>query len=235
MTNDQTQQDIKSIKITGEQVHTIIAWLSWADKDYVAARRLLLDGLLVQGVSLANTAIEKYLKACIVCQGKKVKFGHDPLIIYRQMKANCTFQLDEEFLALLAKAYKMRYPDDLQTGYNVVLSQALILDALDQSIKLLTSRIELANSDGRPVVRLLDKLIAQNDPRMVVGNTALGTVTREALLGQPSLVYEYRVVHKHSYMEAEYYAAKIEDGRFDREALTQTSEKSFNLANIPIQ
>jgi HEPN domain-containing protein len=230
------QQDRKSIKITGEQVQTIIEWLSWADKDYVAARRLLLDGLLVQGASLANTAIEKYLKASIVCQGKKVKRGHDPLTIYRQMKSDCTLQLNEKFLALLAKAYKLRYPDDLEAGYNVVLSQALILDALDQSVKLITSRIVIANSsNGHAVVRLLDNLIAQNDPRVVFNNTALGTVTKDALLDQPSLVYECRVIQKHSYMEAEYSAARIENGNFDREALVQTSEKSFNLANTPTQ
>ena len=237
MTNEgnQTQQDKKSIRITGEQVQTIIEWLSWADKDYVAARRLLLDGLLVQGASLANTAIEKYLKALIVCQEKKVKHGHDPLTIYRQMKADCTLQLNEEFLTLLAKAYKMRYPDDLEAGYNIVLSQALILDALDQSVNLITSRIVIAHSDGRTVVRLLDNLIAQKDPRVVFNNTALGTVTKDALLNQPSLVYECRVMQKHSHMEAEYSAARIEDSNFGREALVQTSEKSFNLANTPIQ
>src|ERR1035437_6467092 len=135
---NQTQQNENPAKITGAQVQMIIEWLSWADKDYIAARRLLLDGFLVQGASLANTAIEKYLKASIVCQGKKVKHGHDPLTIYMQMKADSTLQLDQDFLALLAKAYKMRYPDDLSAGYNIALSQALILDALDQSVKLIT-------------------------------------------------------------------------------------------------
>jgi HEPN domain-containing protein len=235
VTKGQVQQNKSSIKITGGKVQAIVNWLSWADKDYVAARRLLLDGLLIQGVSLSNTAIEKYLKALIVCQGKKVRHGHDPLTIYKQMKADCTLQLDEEFLALLAKAYRMRYPDDLNAGYNIALSQALILDALDQSVKLITNRIVLARSDGRPVQRLLDVLISQGDPRVVSGNTALGTVTRDALLNQPSLVYECRVIRKHSYLEAEYRAARIADTKFGREALVQVTEKSFNLTNAPAE
>lgn len=233
--SNQTQQDGKLIKIIGAQVQTIIDWLSWADKDYVAARRLLLDGLLVQGASLANTAIEKYLKALIVCQGKTVKHGHDPLTIYMQMKANSTLQLDEEFLALLAKAYKMRYPDDLEAGYNIALSQALILDALDQSVNLITGRIVLARLDGRTVARVLDNLIDQKDPRVIVNNTALGTVTKDTLLNQPSLFYECRVMQNHTYMEAEYSAARIEDCKFGREALVQTAERSFRLTYAPIQ
>ena len=35
--------------VSGDQARTILHWLTWADNDYLAARRLLLDGLLVRG------------------------------------------------------------------------------------------------------------------------------------------------------------------------------------------
>jgi hypothetical protein len=53
--------------LAGPDVLTVLSWLSWGDYDYVAARRLLLDNLLVQGTALANTCLEKYLKALTFC------------------------------------------------------------------------------------------------------------------------------------------------------------------------
>ena len=47
----------------GGQAETTLRWIRWADADYLGARLLLLQGLLVQGAALANTALEKYLKA----------------------------------------------------------------------------------------------------------------------------------------------------------------------------
>src|ERR1700690_1905024 len=51
---------------SGEPIVQIFHWLKWADSDYLAARILLLGRLVVNGAALANTAIEKYLKALSV-------------------------------------------------------------------------------------------------------------------------------------------------------------------------
>lgn len=40
----------------------MLRWLEWAGNDYIAARLLFLNNLLVQGSGLSNTTIEKYLK-----------------------------------------------------------------------------------------------------------------------------------------------------------------------------
>lgn len=49
----------------GKGAVNVLQWVTWADQDYVAARALLLSGLLVQGSAFSNTAIEKYFKGYV--------------------------------------------------------------------------------------------------------------------------------------------------------------------------
>jgi len=231
---DQSSFNGKFVTIAGDQARLTLHWLTWADNDYVAARRLLLDGLLVQGASLANTAIEKYLKALLVFQNKKVIHGHKPLSVYQEVRRNGSLRLNESFLGLLEQSYEMRYPDDLDDGYNIVLSQALILDALDQTVKTISDRIAFKNGNGDPIKRNLDVLIEKRDPRMVSQNTALGTITKEALLNQASLVFECRILNK-NHLGAEYLTEQIKDEAFGREAFVQESDRMFRLAYLPVQ
>lgn len=232
--DDQVRSKGKLHTIAGDQALRVLHWLTWADNDYLAARKLLLDGLLVQGASLANTSIEKYLKALLVLHTKRAIRGHNPLAIYKKMEKDSTLQLDEAFLGLLEKAYAMRYPDDLKDGYNIVLSQALLLDALDQSVKAITDRITVKKNSGETAERKLDLLIEQRDPQLFSMNTALGTITKSALLTQPSLVLECRFLYG-NYLGAEYVTNQIENTSFQREGFVQKSDKEFLLAFPPKQ
>ncbi len=222
------------IPAKGVHAQKSLDWLFWADRDYLAARRLLLDNLIVQGASFANTALEKYLKAILAVEGKSVPRVHDPLSLYRKTKPGGTLQLDEKFLTLLAKAYELRYPDDLEAGYNIVLSQALILIALDEAIFEITKRFEFGRTDGRPVQRLLDFLVESRDPRIIHMNVALNVVKKDVALNTQSRVYEMRVLPNGTRMEIEYSTAKIENTGIDRDAFVQINEKQFHLAFTPI-
>jgi HEPN domain-containing protein len=232
--DDQVQSEAKLHTIAGDQALMVLHWLTWADNDYLAARKLLLDGLLVQGASLANTSIEKYLKALLVFQNKNVVRGHNPLAIYEEVKKGSTLQLDKTFLGLLKKSYEMRYPDDLEEGYNIVLSQALLLHGLDQSVKAITDRIVIKKNSGETAKRKLDLLIEQRSSHLFSMNTALGTITKDALLTQPSLVFECRFLYG-NYLGAEYVTDQIEDASFERVGFIQKSEKDFQLAYTPKQ
>lgn len=222
------------IPAKGEPAQESLDWLSWADKDYLAARRLLLDNLIVQGTSLANTALEKYLKAILAVEQKPVPRGHDPLSLYRMTKPGGTLQLNEEFLALLAKAYELRYPDDLDAGYNIVLSQALILMALDEAVFEITRRFTFRRPDDRPAHRFLDAWVEARDPRIIHMNVALGVVKRDVALSTRSSVYEIRILPNGTRMEIEYSTAKIDNTAFDRHGFVQKNEKQFELAFVPI-
>jgi len=108
--------------------------VGWADDDYVCARKLLLDGFLIQGAVLSNTAIEKYLKAVVRVRGLKFKRTHDVVQLYEQLKGNGFAPLHEGYLRILRKTYKMRYPDDLEPNFNVGLCQSQMLAELDASV-----------------------------------------------------------------------------------------------------
>jgi HEPN domain-containing protein len=186
---------------TGADAEEVLTWRSWGDYDYVAARRLLLDNLLAQGATLANTALEKYLKAILAIQKRPIPRIHDPLNLYRRIRPSGTLSLDEQFLGLLVKAYKIRYPDELKPGFNIVLSQALLLDALDQSVFGIKRHFELRNAENSPVNGFLDSLLEAKDARILTSNTALGIVTRDDLLGRPSAVFEMRILDNGARME----------------------------------
>ena len=212
----------------------LLHWLTWADTDYLAARKLLTDGFLLQGAALANTALEKYLKALLFLHGEKVVRLHDPLVIYKQVQTcGCSLELDEAFLELLGKSYRMRYPDDIEDGYNLVLSQALLLDALDQSVKSISDRVVVGNLNGA-VKRKVELLAEQKAPQLCSMNTALGSITKDALLSQPSQVFECRFLLG-DYMGAEYITERIEDTSFGREAFLRKSDRTFQLAYLPKQ
>ena len=113
----------------------IVNWLRWADTDYIAARRLLLDGLLVQGAAYANTALEKYFKTILLIKKKKTPKVHNISILFRRvLESNVPINLNEDFLQLLFKVYKLRYPDELKVDYSVAINRTRLLTELDYSV-----------------------------------------------------------------------------------------------------
>jgi HEPN domain-containing protein len=227
--------DILQVPVNGQRTRSLLDWLSWGDNDYLAARRLLLDNLIVQGTALANTALEKYLKAVFALHQKPIPRVHNPLRLFQEVRSIGTLQLDESFLALLVKAYELRYPDDLEPGFNIVLSQALILNALDESVFQISRRFTYQKRDGERVQRMLDVLVEARDPRILTMNTALGTLTRDEILNQVSTVYEMRILANRVRMEYHYSIARVDNTDFNRDAFIQVNEKQFNLAFTPMQ
>src|SRR5882724_1639959 len=94
---------------------TIIGWLNVADDDYLSARVLIDNGLLIQGAVLSCTSIEKYLK--MIHAIFDIKFAsrgdpHNVLDLYKSIKKHdAKINLNEDYLKLLVKIYKFRYPD----------------------------------------------------------------------------------------------------------------------------
>ena len=59
-----------------EKINKGSALIDLGYRDYIAARVLLNKHLLVQGLTLASTSVEKYLKAIIVLNLKKKEHYH---------------------------------------------------------------------------------------------------------------------------------------------------------------
>src|SRR5258708_19351906 len=76
-------QPRKNPQDSGESIVRTFHWMKWADSDYLAARYLLLGKMVVQGSILANTAIEKYLKALYAHLELPIPHSHAVQALYR--------------------------------------------------------------------------------------------------------------------------------------------------------
>jgi HEPN domain-containing protein len=64
----------------------VFHWIRWGNSDYLASRSLLVGRMLVQGASLANTAVEKYLKGLCAQLGVEIPKSHKVKSIYASVK-----------------------------------------------------------------------------------------------------------------------------------------------------
>ncbi len=194
-------------------------FVCWADADYICARAMLLDGFLVQGAALSNTAIEKYLKAVRLIFGMGANQSHNVAELYASLKGKSVPSLNEGYLRTITKAYRLRYPDDLEPGFNLVLRQWQLLAELDASVFAIRKPFEIRRSDQREVVTQFDSWLKNSHPRLVDRNSALSPYKRHALFENPGSCYEVRVLPNGHIMEAHYSAVVADDGSFEAEAL----------------
>ncbi|WPV01915.1 hypothetical protein SNE26_09030 [Mucilaginibacter sp. cycad4] len=90
--------------------------LSLGYKDYIASRVLINNGYPGQGLTLASSAVEKYLKVILAVNRKTKKEMGVHLDRWDKLKTLVTECytdiskfLDERFMTLLGKAYQARY------------------------------------------------------------------------------------------------------------------------------
>ena len=94
-----------------------IGLLSLGYRDYIASSFLLNNDYILQGTLLASSAVEKYLKAGLALNGKRLnKFHLDSLGQFKSLYSQTPYKmmfdvLDAVFLDILGKAYKYRYYD----------------------------------------------------------------------------------------------------------------------------
>ena len=199
-------------------------WLAWADEDYLAARALLLCAFVLQGTALANTSIEKYIKAALTTRGISFRNTHNVTSLYASLKSSGSVApLNATFLETLGKAYKLRYPDDLPAGFNISLAQVKVLAELDSTVYQLRQGFTLQRTDGGVVTTKLDAPLAGNDTTLTEKNAAFGSCTRADVFAGQTHCYELRVLDKGNVLEAKYEAGPIPDDRiFDTEGLKPT-------------
>jgi len=178
--------------------------------------------LLVQGSSLSNTSIEKYLKALFVLLGLKISKGykgHNICNLYGQIKEKgIKLKISEEYLALLFKSYPLRYPDELEHEFNISLNRTKLLCELDHTVYEIRKgfNYETVNKD---IITKIDVFQERKDPVLLNKNCYFGDYDRAALFEEDSSCYDLRVLG-HDVFEAYYLTKGIDDdGKFDIEAL----------------
>jgi HEPN domain-containing protein len=208
------------IMIQGERAINVAQWVGWADDEYVAARHLLLADFLIQGSGLANTAIEKYLKALFPILGLKNPWGHEIDKLYAKVKqAGLTRQINEEYLSLLTKSYRLRYFDNLPVGFNIHLNRTKLLVELDHTVYEVRKGFTFKKADGNKVVLRLENYLEKKDPNLLSKNCYFGCYNRADLFKEESSCYELRVLEQRIF-EAFYATKEIrDDGKFNEEGL----------------
>jgi hypothetical protein len=134
--------------------------------------------------------------------------------------------LNESFLRLLKKAYQLRYPDDLEVGFNLSLNQSKVLVELDRSISEIANRFEFRDDDKR---LLIDQSALKSEPKYSERNLTVDPSLKESLFNQPSRSYDYRNVLP-IFLEADYISPNVpDDGNFDVEGVKIGPNSGFIL------
>ena len=177
----------------GLQVQTFI---SDCVNDYVAARVLLLAGLLQQGAILGSTSIEKACKAILAFHGNESR-GHLKKAHWNAVKnfdKNLWALLRQDFLELNKTAYSLRYTDDLPVDFNIVIAQREYLAELDHTIISLVQGFG-AQHDISGQGTKLAQLLMSRDSRLLVDNHMLSNMPKdEFIYSLPQQIYELRYV-----------------------------------------
>jgi HEPN domain-containing protein len=218
----------KRFVVSGNAAEQVVIWLSWADKDYIAARRLLLNAYLPQGAGLANTALEKYFKTMLMLSGKRIPRSHDISAIHNSL---CGLfghlkDLNRAFLAVLAKAYALRYPDSLLPGFSVSLAQPKLVVELDRTVHRVRAGIGLRRDSGKAVETGMDLAIKRGEPDLTDLNCCFGNADRRAVFEALSKGYEMRILENGDILEAFYQVVACpDDSQFPLEGLLPGTEK----------
>ncbi len=205
-------------------------------KDYVAARTLLLNEMLLQGAGLVSCAVEKYTKSYAIARGKPLKKNHIGEDFIADLKTGIGLppHVSENFLTFLGKCYSLRYVDKIPAGFNLCIRQRQLLAELDETI-LAYERAFTQTKDGVRVPTQCQTAVQSKDPRIATENWILNGITKTDFIEQRDAVYEIRFFGPSNQIEVTYYTEKGKnDGDFLKAAFVEESPTQFQLAFLPL-
>jgi hypothetical protein len=151
--------------------------------------------------------------------------------------------LNEDFLTLLQRAYRLRYLDDIDVDFNLVIASREFMAELDLTAGMFQESFKF-EIDGKPAVFAYDEDKQQQDPRLVDDNflfidieKPVQTMKQVFISAEPQLVYEVRNCRLRGLAEVIYLTAPAEsDGKFLRAGYVpqEEEEMNFQLAFKPL-
>jgi hypothetical protein len=220
-----------SKQLTLVDAKRIVGLKTGAFKDYLSARVLFNNDLLVQASFLANTAIEKELKLYIEILGTKTNILHDTfklLQLLKDISPKYATKINSEYLKALTKIYQSRYSETLGAGYNFAILKNKFLSELDYTYSVLEPlvrfRLGSIPSFGQTSY---EKAIEEKDNRLWLNNYLLNGLDRATFLNYYELIHEYRIVFNHEILEVLYKVDySVNDSKFIYQALTPGEDNS---------
>lgn len=177
----------KSISFS-EKCSTGYALIDLGYRDYIAARFLLNNHFVLQGLTLASTAVEKYLKALIVLSSKEKENYYHHFDNFKKLKAllsknNCdvTEKFDPVFLNILENAFKIRYYDKLKKPIFIGFYINQFIGELDDTVRLMETSVFKTQVNETPYQRA----VHNNDPNLYHNNFTLSNQSKKDFMEKP--------------------------------------------------
>lgn len=177
--------------------HKSTDFLDLAQDDYVAARLLLRSGFLPQGVVVAATAVEKYLKAALAVKKYYSKKHLDSglIQIVEKLFPDLSSALNTDFLKYLKRGFMLRYAIVDSDGFSIIINQYRTLIALDETVANIDKGF-LVKHGVNEIDTPLRRAMKAKEPTVFIDNVPLGGIGFSELAQRPNMMYELKVDHK---------------------------------------
>lgn len=168
-------------------------------RDYIAARLLLNNDLIVQGLTLASTSVEKYLKALIVFNLKEREKYHYHFDRFELLKnllskvnSDVTVEFDPVFLEILENAFKIRYYDKIEKPIFMGFYINQFIGELDYTIDFIERYIANTQNDGQSM-SAYNRAIKNNDSHLYENNFILSNETKKDFMEKPDVGFSIHI------------------------------------------
>lgn len=223
-----------------DRIKKVKDFLNDCTHDYIAARVLFLSALPKQAAVLSSTAIEKCFKAVLAFNGNEshghLKNSHWNAV--ENFDRNLFNSLNQEFLELNKKVYRLRYTDDLPIDFNLVVATREFLAELDQTVLSICRLFQIGKRDESYRPTMLEHLISSQDQRIHSENHILSKESKETFINsKPQFIYEIRKISDDFIFETQYWSeCKSNNECFLRSGFTPKPDgRSYDLSFLPLQ
>lgn len=176
-----------------EKLSTGYSFTELGYRDYIAARFLLNNHYIVQGLTLASIAVEKYLKAIIVFNLQERESYNYHFDRFEKLKnllskvnSDVTQEFDPVFVAILEKAFKIRYYDKIEKPIFMGFYINQFIGELDYTINYLENFIFNTQSCGQPIT-VYNKAVINKDSDLYYNNFILNKKNKKYFMEKPDI------------------------------------------------
>lgn len=176
-----------------EKLSTGFSLMELGYRDYIASRTLLNDHLIVQGLTLASTAIEKYLKAVIVFNLDGRERYHYHFDNFERLKKllskvnnDITEEFDPLFLEILGNAFKIRYYDNIKEPVFMGFYINQFIAELDWTVHFVENYIAKTIS-GERSTSLYRKAVSDKNSNLYTNNYILKKQNKKDFMEMPDI------------------------------------------------
>jgi hypothetical protein len=168
-------------------------------RDYIASRVLLNNELIVQGLTLASTSVEKYLKALIVFNLEEKEFYHYHFDRFEKLKnllhkvnKDVTGEFDPVFLEILENAFKIRYYDKIEKPIFMGFYINQFIGELDYTIDFIETYIANTQNGGQSMSAFV-RAINNNDSHLYENHYILNNENKKDFMEKPDVGFSIHI------------------------------------------